>query len=80
MHASYAHQDIKWNTFSRIYFLGISIEDRLEARISAVEDIQEEFRHDILEMKEQLARLTSLFEDYIKTQAMPPRGPSPVPT
>ena len=31
-------------------------------------------------MKEQLARLTSLFEDYIKTQAVLPRGPSPVPT
>ena len=29
-------------------------------------------------MKEQLARLTSLFKDYIKTQAMHPRGPSPV--
>ena len=52
--------------------------DRLEARISAVEDIQEEFGYDIREMKEQLARLTSLFKDYIKTQAMLPRGPSPV--
>ena len=31
-------------------------------------------------MKEQLARLTSLFEDYIKTQAVPPQGPSPMPT
>ena len=46
--------------------------DWLEARISAVEDIQEEFGHDIREMKEQLVRLTSLFEDYIKTQAMLP--------
>ena len=44
--------------------------DRLEARISAVEDIQEEFGHDIREMKEQLARLTRLFKDYIKTQAV----------
>ena len=31
------------------------MEDRLEARISAIENIQEEFRHDIREMKEQLA-------------------------
>ena len=54
--------------------------DQLEARISAVEDIQEEFRHDIRDIKEQLAKLTSLFEDYIKTQAVLPRGPSPVPT
>ena len=51
--------------------------DRLKAQISAVEDIQEEFGHDIREMKEQLARLISLFEDYIKTQAVLPRGPSP---
>ena len=54
--------------------------DQLEARISAVEDIQEEFGHDIREMKEQLAILTSLFEDYIKTQAVLPQGPSPMPT
>ena len=54
--------------------------DWLEARISAVEDIQEEFGHDIREMKEHLARLTSMFEDYIKTQAVLPRGPSSVPT
>ena len=54
--------------------------DRLEARISAIENIQEEFGHDIREVKEQLGRLTSMFEDYIKTQAVLPRGPSPVPT
>ena len=52
----------------------------MEARISAIENIQEEFRYDIREVKEYLARLTSLFEDYIKTQAVLPRGPSPVPT
>ena len=80
MHTSFAYQDIKWNTFSQICFLGINMRDRLEARISVVEDIQEEFRHDIWKMKEQLARLTSLFEDYIKTQAVPPQGPSPMPT
>ena len=54
--------------------------NRLKARISAIENIQEEFGHDIREVKEHLARLTSLFEDYIKTQAMLPRGPSPMPT
>ena len=52
----------------------------MEARINAVEDIQEEFGHDIRETKERLARLTSMFEDYIKTQAVLPQGPSPVPT
>ena len=41
--------------------------DRLEARISAIENIQEECRHDIREVKEHLAKLTSLFEDHIKT-------------
>ena len=46
--------------------------DRLGARISAVEDIQEEFGHDIREMKEHLTRLISMFEEYIKTQAMLP--------
>ena len=46
--------------------------DRLEARISAIENIQEECRHDIREMKEQLARLTSLFKDHIKAEAVYP--------
>ena len=51
--------------------------DRLEARLSAIENIQEAFGHDIQEVKEHLAKLTSLFEDYIRTQAVHPRGPSP---
>ena len=51
--------------------------DRLKARLRAIENIQEEFGHDIRDMKEHLARLTSLFEDYIKTQAVYPQGPSP---
>ena len=51
--------------------------DRLEARHSAIENIQEEFGHDIREVKEHLARLTSLLEDYIRTQAVYPQGPSP---
>ena len=53
--------------------------DRLEARISAVKNIQEEFGHDIQEVKKHLARLTSLFEDYIKTQVVHSRGPSSAP-
>ena len=53
--------------------------DRLEARISAIENIQEEFGHDIREMKEQLARLTSLFKDHIKAETVHPRGQSPSP-
>ena len=67
MHASYAHQDIKSNTFSQICFLGISMGDRLEAWINAIKNIQEEFEHDIREMKGHLARVISLFEDHIKT-------------
>ena len=53
--------------------------DQWEARIGAIKKIQEEFGHDIWEIKEHLARLTSLFEDHIKTEVVHPRGPSPVP-
>ena len=53
--------------------------DRLEARISAIKNIQEECRHDIREVKEHLAILTSLFEDHIKTQTVHSRGQSPLP-
>ena len=63
------------NSFQR---LG-NIEDRLEAQISAIKNIQEEFRHDIREMKEQLARLTNLFKDHIETQTVYSRGQSPLP-
>ena len=52
--------------------------DQWEARISAIKNIQEEFGHDIREIKERLARLTSLFEDHIKTEAVHSRGPSPL--
>ena len=51
----------------------------MEARIKTIENIQEECRHDIREVKEHLARLTSLFEDHIKTQTVHPQGPSPLP-
>ena len=40
--------------------------DQLEARINVIESIQEEFGHDIREIKEQLARLTKLVEDALK--------------
>ena len=53
--------------------------DRLEARINAIENIQEECRHDIREVKEHLARLTSLFEDHIKTRMVHSQGQSPSP-
>ena len=53
--------------------------DRLEARISAIENIQKEFGHDIREMREQLVRLTNFFEDHIQNEAVHPRGPSPFP-
>ena len=45
--------------------------DRWEARLSALEDVQEKL---IREMKEQLTRLRILFED----MAVHPRGPSPL--
>ena len=49
--------------------------DQWEARLSVMENIQENFEHNLREMEEQLARLTSLFED----MAVLPRGPSPLP-
>ena len=48
--------------------------DQWEARIGAIENIQKEFGHDIREIKERLARLTSLFKDHIKTEAVHPRA------
>ena len=63
--------------FPNLFHMNRDMGDRLEARLSAIENIQEEFGHDIREVKEHLARLTSLFEDYIKTQAVHPRWPSP---
>ena len=49
--------------------------DQWEARLSAMENIQENFEHNLREMEEQLARLTSLFED----MTVHPRGPLPLP-
>ena len=42
----------------------IKMGDSLEARINIMENIQEEFGHDIQEMKGQLARLTKLIEGH----------------
>ena len=53
--------------------------DQWEARISAIENIQEEFRHDIWEIKKQLAKLTSLLKDHIRTEVVHPRGLPPLP-
>ena len=53
--------------------------DQWEARIVAIENIQAEFGHDIQEIKEQLARLTSLLEDHIRIEVVHPRGQSPSP-
>ena len=50
--------------------------DRLEARISAIESIQEEFGYDIREIKEQLAKLTKLIEDCVEARVVQPREPS----
>ena len=52
--------------------------DGLKTRIDAIENIQEEFEHDIREMREQLVRLTNLFENHIETVAVHPRGPLPL--
>ena len=49
--------------------------DQREARLNVMENIQENFEHNLRKIEEQLARLTSLFED----MAVHPRGPSPLP-
>ena len=51
--------------------------DQLETQISAIESIQEEFEHDIREIKEQLARLTKLVEDRAEARVVQPRSSSP---
>ena len=42
---------------------------RWEAQINTIENIQEEFGHDIREIKERLVKLTDLFENHIKIVA-----------
>ena len=46
--------------------------DRRKARLSIMENIQEKFGHDIREIREELVRLTNLFENNIKTVAAHP--------
>ena len=53
--------------------------EQWEVRISAIKNIQEEFRHDIREIKERLARLTNFFENHIQNVAAHPRDPTPLP-
>ena len=53
--------------FPNVFPRNRDMRDRLETRLSAIENIQEEFGHDIREVKKHLAILTSLFEDYIRT-------------
>ena len=74
MHASYKTSSEMLNAefiFKRLR----NMVDRWEARLSAMENIQEKFGRNIWEMEEQLARLTNLFED----MAVHPRGPSSLP-
>ena len=49
--------------------------DQWEARLNAMENSQENFEHNLREMEEQLAKLTSLFED----MAVHSRGLLPLP-
>ena len=49
--------------------------DRWEARLSVMENIQENFEYNLREMEGQLTRLTNLFEDMV----VHPRGLSPLP-
>ena len=56
--------------FSNLFSKNRDVGDHLEARLNVIENIQEEFGHDIREVKEHLAKLTSLLEDYIRAQAV----------
>ena len=51
--------------------------DQLEARISVVEHIQEEFGHEIQEIKKELARLAKLIEDRAEAKVVHPQESSP---
>ena len=46
--------------------------NQLEARISTIEIIQEEFEHDIQEINEQFAKLTKLVEDHAEARVVQP--------
>ena len=51
--------------------------DQLEARISVIESIQEEFEHEIREIKKQLVRLTKLVKDRAEAKVVQLRESSP---
>ena len=50
--------------------------DRLEVRINVIWSIQEKFRHDIREMKKELARLAKLVENRAETRVVHSRESS----
>ena len=54
--------------------------DRWEVRINAIENIQEEFRHEIREIKKELARLARLVEPRTEAKVVNPQKFSPFPT
>ena len=54
--------------------------DQLEAQISDVEHIQEEFGHEIREIKKELAKLANLIEPRTKAKVVQPQEFSPSPT
>ena len=82
MHTSYilhiARHQVKY-FFPNLFPRDRNMRDQMEARISVIEKIQEEFGHDIREMKEQLARLTKLIEEHIRTITIHSQYPSPLP-
>ena len=51
--------------------------DQLEARISSIKHIQEEFEHEIREIKKELARLATLMESRTETKVVQPQEFSP---
>ena len=55
------------------------METQLEAWINVIENIKEDFEHDIREIKEQLAKLTKLVERHIKSKSVDPQCPSSLP-
>ena len=79
MHASYKTSSEILN--GKFIFEGSgNIGDQLEARISSIEHIQEEFGHEIREIKKELARLATLMESRTKAKVVQPQEFSPSPT
>ena len=57
-----------------------NMRDQLEARISSMEHVQEEFGHEIREIKKELARLAKLMESRTEAKVVQPQEFSPSPT